>query len=169
MSEFYRNSEGYVDLTAAEAINSMAKPGEIWMYKGRECLIVKNQSGHSNILQLSTSWKKGSIEIGSYYAQPGMLSYAFNDLLGERVSKLTDTEFNTVVEEIEEALQMRLIKKECVQQKTPDDSWMHEQAEKQRIIIREKEDENQRLRGQVELMKNLYNDLLGKVIDKVGA
>lgn len=46
----YRNGEGYSDPTAAEAIMGMAKPGEIWEYKGREVLIVKNQGG---VLQYS--------------------------------------------------------------------------------------------------------------------
>lgn len=48
-----KNSEGYADPTAYAAIMGAAKPGEIWSYRGRECLIVKNQGKYSNIIQLS--------------------------------------------------------------------------------------------------------------------
>ena len=169
----YKNSEGYADPTAAEAIKGMAKPGEIWLYKDRECLIVKNQGTYCNILQLSAKYKRDSVAVAEYWAHPGMFSYAFNDLLGECIGKLTDDEYNAVVEEVAEVLQMPLVQKEQQKQATSgvcvDNSWVHELVEKQKIIIREKEDEAQRLRGQVELMKNLYNELLNKCIDKMGA
>ena len=171
----YKNGEDYADPTAAEAIKGMAKPGEIWLYKDREVLIVKNQGTYCNILQLSVKYKRDSVAVAEYWAQPGMLSYAFNDLLGECIGKLEAEEYNTVVEELAEVLQMPLIPQLVEPQREEnsgvcaDTSWINELVEKQKITIREKEDEAQRLRGQVELMKNLYNELLSKVIDKVGA
>lgn len=45
MADFgaYKNGEGYADPTAYEAVRGMAKAGEIWTYKDKEVLIVRNQ------------------------------------------------------------------------------------------------------------------------------
>lgn len=165
--DFYKNSEGYADPTAAEAINGMAKPGEIWTYNGKKALIVKNQGKYCNVLMLSEKRKVDCIEIAQYWAQPGMISYAFSSLLGECVGKLSEDEHDAVVGEIAAALQMPLIPK--IIKNVADINLVYELVEKQKIVIREKEDEAQRLRGQVELLQNLYDTLLSKVIDKVGA
>ena len=94
-----RNSEGYSDPTAAEAIKSMAKPGEIYGYKGREVLVVKNQGGYCNILTLSydPGKDKNSIEVAGRYTTPGKLSYAFSDKLGAMVERITKDEYDFVL------------------------------------------------------------------------
>lgn len=52
MADFgaYKNGEGYADPTAYEAVRGMAKLGEIWTYKDKEVLIVRNQGTYCNIL-----------------------------------------------------------------------------------------------------------------------
>lgn len=173
MAEYglHKNSEGYADPTAYEAIRGMAKPGEIWIYKERECLIINNQGSYSNILQLG-SYKKGSIEISGRYAQPGMISYAFNDLLTECVEKITDAEFSAIREEVAEAMGMLQRfgeEKEDASGSCVDTCLAPKQIDELKTIIRGKEDENQRLRGQKELLQNLYTDLLNTVVARVGA
>lgn len=161
-----KNSEGYADPTACEAIRGMAKPGEIWTYKERECLIIKNQGSYSNILQLG-AYKKGSIEVAGRYAQPGMLSYAFNDLLTECVEKITDAEFSAIREEVADALDIYETAKHYGDEAI---SAEIENLKRTAVIMPvEVDPEKEALKAKVDLLQNMYNDLLGKVIDKVGA
>lgn len=168
----YKNAEGYADPTAYEAIRGMAKPGEIWLYKEREVLIVKNQGNYSNILQLG-KYKKGCTDVAGRYAQPGMLSYAFNDLLTDCVDKLTDEEFAAIFEEVAGALQMRLIHGEengvVAEERAKENfkKWMAET--KPAVFPVEVDPEKEALKAKVEMLQSMYNDLLGKVIEKVGA
>lgn len=166
MAEYgaYKNSEGYADPTAYEAIRGMAKPGEIWLYKEREVLIVKNQGGYSNILQLG-SYKKGCVDVAGRYAQPGMLSYAFNDLLTSKVDVLTDEEFENICKEVAEALKTQFIEIEfdC---KEATKAALREAKVMPFIEI---DPEKEALKAQNDLLRKMYNDLLGKVIEKVGA
>lgn len=171
MAEYglYKNSEGYVDPTAYEAIRGMAKPGEIWTYKEREVLIVKNQGGYSNILQLGI-YKKGCVDVAGRYAQPGMLSYAFNDLLTAKVEAVTDEEFAAIQEEVAEALGLTNEPKGIVaamdeRNKENFERWLKEAP----VTVLEADPEKEALRAKVVLLQNMYNDLLGKVIAKVGA
>ena len=177
MAEYgaYKNSEGYADPTAYEAIRGMAKPGEIWTYKEREVLIIKNQGSYCNILQLG-SYKKDSVEVAGRYAQPGMLSYAFNDLLTECVQKLTNEEFETICDEVAEALELRIIQEgetagiaAAIDERTKAnfDKWAAEA--KPMVLPVEVDPEKEALRAKADLLQNMYNDLLGKVIAKVGA
>lgn len=170
----HKNSEGYADPTAYEAIRGMAKPGEVWKYKGREVLIVKNQGSYSNILQLG-DYKKGSVCVGGrLYAQPGMLSYAFNDLLTERVETLAADDFNEIVQEVADALELRLVHEEdkTVGQSIADGLRKGFDGVRQLGFSAENEilkTENTFLKAQNVMLQNMYNELLAKVIAKVGA
>lgn len=160
MAEYgaYKNSEGYADPTAYDAIRGMAKPGEIWKYKEREILIIKNQGSYCNILQLG-SYKKGSIEVAGRYAQAGMISYAFNDLLSECVEKLTDADFASICEDVSEALGMAVADNREAVFRADGDGF---------IALAPKHDsEKEALKAQNDLLQKMYNDLLGKVIAKV--
>ena len=53
----HKNSEGYADPTAYEAIRGMAKPGEVWKYKGREVLIVKIKAATATFYSLAITRK----------------------------------------------------------------------------------------------------------------
>lgn len=102
----FKNSEGYADPTAYEAILGMAKPGEIWTYRDKEVLVIRNQGSYSNVLQLGR-YKDGCIDIAGRYALPGMLSYVFNTLLIECVEKLTEEELNEVLRDVADAMGMQ--------------------------------------------------------------
>lgn len=105
-----RNAEGYADPTAAEAIKGIAKPGEIWKYKGREVLIVKNQVGYCNILTLSPNPGKGNatIEVAGRYTTPGKLNYAFKQDLAKKIEQISGAEFKNVLSEIESCFNITL-------------------------------------------------------------
>jgi hypothetical protein len=172
----HKNSEGYADPTAYEAIRGMAKPGEIWTYKERKCLIIKNQGSYSNLLQLG-SYKKGSVCVaGKLYAQPGMLSYAFNDLLTERVETLSGEEFNEILKEVADALELRFAHEvetgelvAAVNERTKE-KFKQWAAKAEHVVLPvEVDPEKEALKAKVEMLQSMYNDLLAKVIEKVGA
>lgn len=181
-----KNAEGYADPTAYEGIRGAAKPGEIWMYKGRECLIVKNHGGYCNILQLGT-YKKNSIEVAGWYAQPGMISYAFNDLLSEYVKRITTDEFAHVLDEVEDALCLTFIKEaDSMANPIPDPAASHEvedmkhELDAMRVRIKEadsmaneyadryKEEKAKAdtYKIQLDMMKSMYSDLMEKFLQR---
>lgn len=164
MADFgaYKNGEGYADPTAYEAVRGMAKPGEIWSYKDKEVLIVRNQGTYCNILQLGP-FKKGSVDVAGRYANPGMLSYAFNDMLTECVWKVSNEEFEAICDEIAEALNLGKSHGERTQ--TFDDPVSYA---RHGTVTSKVDKEKEALRAKAELLQNMYNDLLGKVIAKLG-
>lgn len=151
----YKNAEGYVDPTAAEAIKGMAKPGEIWKYKNREVLIVKNQGGYSNILTLSTIPGKGqnTIEVAGRYTTPGKLNYAFNENLSRKVDKLSGAEFKSVLSEIERSFGITMYT-----DVKPPEVFNHEATDF--------ETENKKLQKKLEVLRGMYDELMNRFLNK---
>lgn len=150
-----RNHEGYADPTAAEAIKGMAKPGEIWECRGREVLIIKNQGGYSNILTLSTKHgkDKDSIEVAGHYTTPGKLNYAFNDQMAKFVYRLSDAEFNEVLNEVEAAFDGGIT--------------FQTRTVKATIAVNvDLEAENTALKNKCTLLRRMYDELMDKFIEK---
>lgn len=153
-----RNSEGYSDPTAAEAIKGMAKPGEIWKYKGREVLIVKNQGVYSNILTLSTipGKDKTTVEVAGRYTTPGKLNYAFNDRLGAMVERITDCELKEVLSAIEASLSIRT--EQPIEEKF---NRLKESMECDNLKT-----ENRKLKKRLEVLRGMYDELLNRFLNK---
>ena len=153
-----RNGEGYSDPTAAQAIKGMAKPGEIWKHKGREVLVVKNQGGYSNILTLSTipGNDKTTIEVAGRYTTPGKLNYAFNDILGAMVERITDSELKEVYAAIEASLSIRT--EQPIEEKF---NRLKENMECESLKT-----ENRKLKKRFELLRGMYDDLLNRFLNK---
>ena len=168
MAEYglHKNAEGYSDPTAAEAIKGMAKPGEIWKYKDREVLIVKNQGGYSNILTLSPApgKDKTTIEVAGRYTTPGKLNYAFNDRLGAMVEKITKDEYDFVLKECYIALAF-FSESEPVAE-SPEESKNEAIAEN--AVCMDYEAENKALKKKNSLLRAMYDDLLTKFLDRFG-
>ena len=154
----YKNSEGYSDPTAAEAIKGMAKPGEIWTYKGKEVLIVKNRGGYSSILIMTNKPGKGkdSMEVAGLYTVPGMVNYVFNNLLGKCVDRLSDADFNEVLNEVEAAFDFggKLSKPATIPVEF--------------AVNADLEAENAALKKEIATISALYDKLVDKMIDKIG-
>lgn len=161
----YRNSEGYADPTAAEAIKGMAKPGEIWKYKGKEVLVVKNQGGYSNILTLSTIPGKDqtTIEVAGRYTTPGKLNYAFNSNLGAMVERITPTELQDVWVAILESMEID-IRSEYAPHKEEKTAAIVETA-----VNKDFEAENKALKKKNSLLRAMYDELLDRFIEKFGS
>lgn len=168
MAEYglHKNSEGYADPTAAEAIKGRAKPGEIYEYKGREVLIVKNQGGYSNILSLSdhirnSKNEKESIEVAGRYTEPGMLSYAFNSNLGAFVERVSDIEFKCILSEIEASFNL------CFYSNVQPEKETYElKVAMDRLNLAEAE--NKSLKKKLSLIRGMYDELLNRFIDRFG-
>lgn len=153
-----RNAEGYADPTVAEAIKGIAKPGEIWKYKGREVLIVKNQGGYSNILTLALApgKDKTTIEVAGRYTTPGKLNYAFNSNLGAKVERITDSEFKEVVAAIEASLSIRT--EQPIEEKF---NRLKESMECDSLKT-----ENRKLKKRLEVLRGMYDELLNRFLNK---
>lgn len=151
----FKNGEGYADPTAYKAIMGMAKAGEIWTYKNGECLIVKNQGTYCNILQLSDIEKHDCISVADKFANPGMISYAFNVKLGQYVDRLSPAQMGEVRGEIEAALGMNIVENMVACKAEP----------KEEPTVPNNERENA-LMAKLELLQGMYNDLLARVFAK---
>lgn len=168
MAEYglHKNAEGYSDPTAAEAIKGMAKPGEIWKYKDKEVLIVKNQGVYSNILTLSTAPGKDTttIEVAGRYTTPGKLNYAFNSNLGAFVERITKDEYDFVRKEVYIAL--------AFFSKSDPVADLIEESKNEAIaetaVRPDYEAENKALKKKNHLLRAMYDDLLTKFLDRFG-
>lgn len=170
MTEFKmnRNGSGAYDGTAYKAIMGMPKSGEIWTYGtiGKEILIIKNHGTLSNVLTLLDENKsKYCIEVASRslkYTDPRMLQYAFNEGMGQFVKSLPDEEFDKVLDEIEDALELNIYRQE-----SPEENEALEQA-KQKIKDLETQLEAAKNNPTApdSIYKRLYDDLIDKLIEK---
>lgn len=103
-----KNGSGYRDETAFKALMGMAKPGDVWTVEDSKVLILKNQGAYCNCLTLIPEKKcERMIEIVSgetFYTDPGMVRYLFNERLGVFAQRLPADEFDNVLGAVEEAL-----------------------------------------------------------------
>lgn len=104
-----RNGSGYYDETAFKAFMGIAKPGDIWTVSdGKNVLILKNQGTFCNALTLLDTYKHSRMmevnSAGTYYTDPAMLMYLFNEKLGRFVQRLPEDEFAKVREAVEDAM-----------------------------------------------------------------
>lgn len=170
---FYKNSEGYADPTAAEAIKGMMKPGEIWAYNGKEVLVIKNQGGYSNILTLTErpSRDMNVIEVAGRYTVPGMLSYAINTKFSHSVERLSPGEFIVVLSAVEDALGTQMQTEATHEQKDELEFLREVEAvhEEQKAKIMDLAKKNDILARKLSLIRGMYDELLNKFIDKFGS
>ena len=111
-----RNGSGVYDGTAYKGMMGAPKPGEVWMHRNghteKEVLVIQNHGTESTILTLTDESKsKLDIQIISKsikYVRPHMLQYAFNQSFGEFVKKLSDADFDNVLNAIEDALDLNI-------------------------------------------------------------
>ena len=100
-----RNGSGYYDETAFKAFMDIAKPGDIWTVNDeKNVLILQNQGTFCNVLTLLDTHKHSRMmEINgmvTYYTDPAMVHYLFNEKLGRFVQRLHEDEFAKVREAV---------------------------------------------------------------------
>lgn len=168
-----KNAEGYPDPTAYEALMGMAKPGEIWAYKDKKVLIVKNHGKYCSTLMVG-EYKHGSIEVTGGFVQPSMISYAFNDLLTFCDGKVTEDEFEEVMEEIGAALGIAICREVDGNQNADELNRMRKREKESADLLRIYEEQSKasleeavKCRNQLELLKGMYSELLEKFMQRV--
>lgn len=167
-----RNGAGYKDETAYKAFKGMAKAGEIWTVNSngveKEVLIIKNHGKHCNVLTLLDECKNNwCIEVKSRslkYTDPRMMQYLFNENFSQFVKALTGEEFDTVLDDIEDAMGLNIYRADA------EDAKDELEAAKNRIKHLEEELEKERNRkvapAEMAMYKHLYDELIDKLIDK---
>lgn len=108
-----KNSEGYADPTAYQAIKNMVKPGEIWRMKTdsgkeNEVLAVACTDNVVTILYLVDTDKGGCVPVGSKWVNPAMLNWTWRQFLPHFVRKLSESEFAEVLGNIQEVLRLKV-------------------------------------------------------------
>lgn len=175
MTEFKmsRNGSGVYDETAYKALNEMAKDGEIWTYSNggagsteREALVIKNHGTLCTVLVLMDENKSNHcIEIRSNtvkYTDPRMMQYMFNDRFGKFVKRLPDDDFNAVLDEIEDALEVNVYRKDA------NDALETAKAEVKELKAQLEAERSKPVSDipSESIYKRLYDDLIDKLIEK---
>ena len=165
------NGSGCYDETATKAFNSMAKSGEIWTTvsgpREKEVIIIKNHGRMCNVLSLLDESKSNQcIEVVSRslkYTDPRMIQYMFNDNLGQFVKALSEEEFDKLLDEVEDALELNVSR--GFARETLDEL----EAAKERIVELEIQLEEAKRAVATpgdSIYKQLYDNLIDKLIDK---
>lgn len=106
-----KNAEGYADPTAAATL-TRKEPGEVWEYNGTRCLIIKCHGRHSTILQLTDNDHPNNVKAntceGVKYTNVQLLTYGFHDKMGKYIDTLSRSDFDNVIAAVEAALSITL-------------------------------------------------------------
>lgn len=177
-----KNGEGYADPTAYAAITGIQKPGEIWAYKGGDALIIKNHGTFSSILRLVDDKSAGAVDVGGRFTDPRLLSYAYNDKFSIYQGKITPAEFGWVLAEIENALGIEIEPHTAtITVDTQESRKLKDELDALRCRLKEAdsianeyadrfkaaEAESVKSKIQLEMMQQMYSDLMEKFLQRV--
>ena len=142
-----RNSEGYYDPTAYEAIKGMHREGEIWTFRKKNMLVIKNNGKICNCLALSeVAMGDDDIKVGKhFFTNPAMIQYVFTDTLDIFVDRLMENDFKAVLQAVGDALGVELICKR------------NGQTQNEELV---------KLKIQHKYLQHMYDDLLQKLIER---
>lgn len=191
-----KNAEGYSDPTPYQAIKNIIKPGEVWTFRKKddaeaEVLVVAFNDNVATILFLMDEYKEGCIEVVSTdvkWVNPRMLNWSWGGYLCKCARKLSVSEFDQVLAEIEKILSVQVVKEaDAVANPVPDPvrsaeivSLKHEldamhsrvkEAEKRVVALSDQlsmtQIENTKQKAQNATLKEMYSDLMEKFLSKV--
>lgn len=189
MAEYglYKNAEGYADPTPYQAIKNMVKPGEIWTFQKKdnteaEVLIVAFGDNIATILYLMDEYKDGCVECALKWVNPRMLNWSWGGFLSKRVKKLTDDEFDQILDVVEDALEIQIPVKEVEPDPAASREIVEMKHELDALYCRYKEadsmagkyaeaykqanNEAEKLKIQLEMLKGMYSDLMEKFLQR---
>lgn len=200
-NELRKNDEGYADPTAAATLNRK-ETGDIWEYKGGECLIIKGHPGFATILRLHEDDRYGDrVKVadrddGPRYVDPAFIISGRYSEMGRYVETLGAVTFEKVIIAVEAAIGIDL----QTSKETPDAQEVRDLRKKldtAQIRILELEDqlddyegtvlglerqlaaatsninngavdkaraEAEKAKNQLELLRDMYNELLAKAV-----
>lgn len=182
--ELYRNTEGYADPTAYATL-SQKEPRDIWSYNDEACLIIKNHGRLSTILRLlPQSRHPNNIEVmtkdGPMYADQRLLTFGMNDRMSQYIDTVSTVAFAEVIRRTEEALGINLqtgadpavaeLRADLEAARDTIEGLERQLGAKQALAgnalaaeIAKAQTEAMKARNQLELLREMYNELLAKV------
>lgn len=179
-NELRKNAEGYTDPTAAATLNRK-EAGDIWEYKGGECLIIKGRASYATILRLHDSDQYGDrVKVaerddGPRYVDPTFVITGRYYEMGKYVETLDAVTFERVIEAVENALDIYLPRnkadtqeadklREEVAQLLTELGAMQDLAATNMEMARGADMVATKAKNQLELLRDMYNELLAKVV-----
>ena len=157
-----KNSEGYYDMTAYEAVKTTdvnPQRGEIWqMYTDKKMLVIQTGFKRHVVLTLMPDERGNRICVGGdMYTNPMLVSYAYYTSFAKLVKKLDDDEFREVCDAVKHALGFAEERKEEPKPvEPPQEDKLKEMGttiSNQRVAIA-------RYQAERDVYKNLYMDLV---------
>lgn len=192
--KMFYNSNGY-GANSVEAALREIKPGDIWEYNNGDFLILKNHGSFSTGLRIVDYNAPGFIQVGECdsapcanlrYTDPRKVCYANHTYLGKLIATVSRVELNIAVAAVEQALSMDLGPEDILAEA---EKFVQDQDQKQEpvegntegeddglAIFQQANSENaldeadrkiHMLLGQLDLLKDMYDRLLGKIADRV--
>lgn len=161
-NELRKNAEGYADPTAAATL-SRKESGDIWTYKGGECLIIKGHPGFATILRLHDSDKYGDrVKVadrddGPRYVDPAFIISGRYSEMGQYVETLDVNTFTLVIEAVEDAIGLSLLGHYIPAQDldAQEVQELREQLAEAQATIEELREEAAQLKEDLEAMRNM--------------
>lgn len=179
--ELRKNAEGYTDPTAAATL-SQQEPGDIWGYNETECLVIKNHGAFSSILLLVDNrggdhYVQIQTEKGPKYTDPRRLTYGQHAKMGRFIDTVSSAEFKRVTEAV--SSEVGILTVPCDEADTENVQDLQEQLTaalehmktlKATLSLKTAEvaaanNTAEKARNHLELLREMYNDLLHKVLD----
>lgn len=148
-----------------------AQPGDIWgTSNGKEYLIIaKHDDQLYTVLGLLDAYKTGTVEVKSrqiMYTNPAMVQYLFGNVMSQYIKTLPQAEFEKVVEAVQDALCLTLIKETPVEDIADLKTRVHF-AEKRADSIMEERDLLRKQLEEATYYKDAYQQLYIKTLDRV--
>lgn len=178
-NELQKNAEGYTDPTAAATL-TQPEPGDIWAYNNEMALVVKNHGPFCSILLLMDKCGgPDDIEImtskGPWYTDPRRLTYGLRRKMFRYLETVSVEDFDYTVEAVAMALAIELPREEkaTAAEKTDtqeadklreDLDYMSEQLDDTVRNLRIERQKATKAQNQLELLRDMYNELLAKVV-----
>lgn len=186
--ELRKNAEGYTDPTAAATL-SQKETGDIWAYNGGACLIIKNHGKFSTILLLESQEKhpnqvKIMTKSGPMYADQRLITYGLHVKMGRYIETVCDEDLDRALDAIEDALGVELPTVDDICEAAGQETTDQEAAKLLEEVAQLREDlkamqdlaalkqaaadaagrAEMKARNQLELLREMYNELLAKAV-----
>ena len=160
-----RNSEGYMDTTAYEAIKAtdrIPQRGDIWLTEfGKEVLVIQKGRTHNVILTLFPDTGYNRIGINSttlMYANPMMLSYMYHTNFAKYIKTVDGDEFEDILTSVADALNLQKTVK--LEHKEPQVVPQDDRAKELNATVYNQRVAIARYQAERDVYKNLYLDMV---------
>jgi hypothetical protein len=181
-TELKKNAEGYADPTAAATL-ARKESGDIWTYKDGECLILKAHSGFATILQLHDSNQYGDRILvterpdGPRYIDPAFVITGRYTEMGRYVETLDVGTIGRVAKVVADTMGL-IVEPDEMMTDTQEAEKLRDEVAQLRAALRAMQDlarlkqeaanaagrAEMKVKNQLELLRDMYNELLAKVV-----